>query len=216
VSLFLLTRFPFSPIVTTHPYSLRISRMSEQNTPYQVAPKTPLAGSAAAEIREQGEITRRSFPIVLTTAWVALAAALGGVTSIFVRFLFPNVLFEPVQKFKAGFTGDYSVGEVDERWKDKYGIWIVRTEEIMYALITTCTHLGCTPNWLPSQNKFKCPCHGSGYYKNGINFEGPAPRPLERAKISIDPADGQIVVDKSVQFFQERGDWTNPDSFISL
>ncbi len=190
--------------------------MSEQITPYQVAPKTPLAGSAASEIREQGEITRRSFPAALTTAWVALAAAVGGLTGIFVRFLFPNVLFEPVQKFKAGLPGEYSTGEVDERWKDKYGIWMVRQEEMMYALITTCTHLGCTPNWLPSQNKFKCPCHGSGYYRTGVNFEGPAPRPLERAKIFIDAADGQIVVDKSVQFHQERGEWTNPDSFLKL
>jgi hypothetical protein len=42
--------------------------MSEQLSPYQVNPKTPLAGSAAADIREQGEITRRKFPFVLTTA----------------------------------------------------------------------------------------------------------------------------------------------------
>jgi len=97
--------------------------MPEEITPYQVAPKTPLAGSAAAEIREQGEITRRSFPVVLTVAWATLAAALGGLASIFGRFMFPNVLFEPVQKFKAGLPNDYSVGEVDERWKEKYGIW---------------------------------------------------------------------------------------------
>jgi len=190
--------------------------MAEEITPYEVAPKTPLAGSAAAEIREQGEISRRSFPVVLTSAWLALTAALGGLTSILVRFLFPNVLFEPVQKFKAGLVNDYAVGEVDERWKEKYGIWIVRTEEIVYALIAVCTHLGCTPNWLPTQNKFKCPCHGSGYYKNGVNFEGPTPRPLERAKIFLDPADGNIVVDKSAQYHQERGEWVNPDSFIKL
>ena len=107
--------------------------MSEQITPYQVAPKTPLAGSAAAEIREQGEVTRRSFPFVLTTAWLALTAALGGLASIFGRFMFPNVLFEPVQKFKAGFPGDYSIGEVDERWKEKFGVWVVRTEDMNSA-----------------------------------------------------------------------------------
>ena len=190
--------------------------MPEEITPYQVTPKTPLAGSAAAEIRESGEMTRRGFPVVLTVAWAALAAALGGLASVLGRFMFPNVLFEPVQKFKAGFASDYSVGEVEERWKDKYGIWIVRTEEIMYALITVCTHLGCTPNWLASQNKFKCPCHGSGYYRTGVNFEGPAPRPLERAKIYIDPSDGQIVVDKSKQFHQERGEWTDPEAFIKV
>ncbi|HUP59792.1 MAG TPA: Rieske 2Fe-2S domain-containing protein [Thermoanaerobaculia bacterium] len=190
--------------------------MSEQITPYQVNPKTPLAGSAAADIREQGEITRRRFPVVLTLAWGALAAALGGLASVLGRFMFPNVLFEPVQKFKAGFPSDYTVGEVDERWKEKYGIWVVRNEEMMYALITTCTHLGCQPNWLPSQNKFKCPCHGSGFYRTGINFEGPAPRPLERARVFIDTADGQIVVDKSVQFHQERGEWVNPESFLKV
>jgi len=190
--------------------------MSEEITPFQVAPKTPLAGSAAADIREQGEITRRKFPAVLTAGWVFLTLALGGLASVLGRFMFPNVLFEPVAKFKAGMVNDYSIGEVDERWKEKFGIWIVRTETIMYALITTCTHLGCTPNWLPSQNKFKCPCHGSGYYKTGVNFEGPAPRPLERAKIFIDPAEGQIVVDKATSFHQERGEWTNPDAFIKL
>ena len=42
--------------------------MSDEITPYQMVPKTPLAGSAAAEIREQGEITRRGFPVVLTAA----------------------------------------------------------------------------------------------------------------------------------------------------
>ena len=169
--------------------------MSEELTPYQVVPKTPLAGSAAADIREQGEISRRSFPFVLTLAWVSLTAALGGLASVLGRFMFPNVLFEPVQKFKAGQMSDYAVGEVDERWKDKFGIWLVRTEEVMYALIAVCTHLGCT---------------------SGVNFEGPTPRPLERAKIFLDPSDGQIVVDKSKQFHQERGEWVDPESFIKL
>src|SRR5262249_41350708 len=184
--------------------SLSQARMPEEITPYQVTPKTPLAGSAAADIREQGEVTRRAFPFVLTLGWASLTAALGGLASVLRPLMVSNVLFEPVQKFKAGFVADYSVGDVDERWKDKYGIWIVRTEEMMYAIITVCTHLGCTPNWLPSQNKFKCPCHGSGYYRTGVNFEGPAPRPLERAKIYIDPSDGQIVVDKPQQSHQKR------------
>src|SRR6266849_6469126 len=145
--------------------------MSEEITPYQVTPKTPLAGSAAADIREQGEITRRSFPVVLTLGWATLTAALGGLAGILGRVMFPKVLFEPVQKFKAGLPADYSVGEVDERWKEKFGIWVVRPEESMYALLTLCTHLGCTPNCLPSHNKFKCPCHGSGYYRTRVNFE---------------------------------------------
>ena len=190
--------------------------MANDITPYQIAPKTPLAGSAAADIREQGEVSRRSVLGWLTVAWVALAAALGGMASIIGRFFFPNVLFEPIAQMKIGLPTEYTVGEVDERFKDKFGIWVVRDEKVMYALITTCTHLGCTPNWLASQNKFKCPCHGSGFYKTGINFEGPAPRPLERARIYVDAADGQVVVDKSKQFHQERGEWSDPESFLVL
>jgi Rieske Fe-S protein len=86
----------------------------------------------------------------------------------------------------------------------------------LYALIAICTHLGCPPNWLEAQNKFKCPCHGSGYYKDGINFEGPTPRPLERAKIFLDPDDGQIVIDKSQIYQWEMGQWEDPDSFIQV
>ena len=190
--------------------------MANELTPYEITPKTPLAGSAAADIREQGEITRRGFSVVLTIAWTALAAALGGLASVMGRFMFPNVLFEPVSKFKAGSPRDYAIGEVDERWKEKYGVWVVRTDEVLYALITTCTHLGCTPNWLPSQNKFKCPCHGSGFYKTGINFEGPAPRPLERARVSIDLSDGQVIIDKSKQFHFERGEWADPESYLKV
>jgi len=46
------------------------------------------------------------------------------------------------------------------------------------------------------ENKFKCPCHGSGYDSEGVNFEGPAPRPMDRAHVEFAP-DGQIIVDTS-------------------
>ncbi len=76
-----------------------------------------------------------------------------------------------------------------------------------------CTHLGCTPNYLSAENKFKCPCHGSGYRLTGVNFEGPAPRPLERARVALSD-DGQILVDKSRKFQYELGQWKDPDSFL--
>ena len=130
------------------------------------------------------------------------------------RFLFPNVLTEPPSKVKVGFPENYEEGKVIEKYKDQ-NIWIVRNNGLIYALSTTCTHLGCTPNWLESASKFKCPCHGSGFYISGINFEGPAPRPLERWALATGD-DGQIVVDKSRKFQQERGEWSNPESFITV
>jgi cytochrome b6-f complex iron-sulfur subunit len=92
----------------------------------------------------------------------------------------------------------------------------VRVSDGFVALYAKCTHLGCTPRWLEAENKFKCPCHGSGYYVSGINFEGPAPRPLERAEIGISAEDGQIIVDKAVRYLYERGQWSDPKAFVKM
>ena len=161
------------------------------------------------------EMPRRSFFSWLTVAWLAFAAATGGFFAMTVRFLFPNVLFEPPQSFKIGFPDDYQIGQVNIRWKKLHAIWVVRTTEHIYALSTVCTHLGCTPNWLDNERKFKCPCHGSGFRKSGVNFEGPAPRPLERFKIAL-ADDGQILVDKSKLFQYEKGQWDDPESFLKV
>jgi len=122
----------------------------------------------------------------------------------FIRSAFPRVLFLPPSKFKAGLPGDYLVGEVSDKFLRDYRTWIIRTKLGFYAIFAKCTHLGCTPRWLKSENKFKCPCHGSGYYISGLNFEGPAPRPMDRFKISVGD-DGQLVVDKSVTYVMAPG-----------
>jgi cytochrome b6-f complex iron-sulfur subunit len=171
------------------------------------------AGAAPAAPSEPSELSRRIFLWSLPVAWAAFAAASVSGLIATARSLFPNVLFEPPQSFKAGFPGEYNVGEVDVRWKDAFGVWIVRIPSGFYALIAVCTHLGCSPNWLPAENKFKCPCHGSGFYMSGVNFEGPAPRPLERARIVL-ADDGQILVDKSTKFQQEKGEWEKTDAFL--
>jgi cytochrome b6-f complex iron-sulfur subunit len=131
------------------------------------------------------------------------------------RSAFPRVLFAPDTSFKAGFIEDFVVGEVSEKFKSEYRVWIVRQAEGIYALYAKCTHLGCTPRWLKAENKFKCPCHGSGFYPTGINFEGPAPRPLERVRVAR-ADDGQIVVDVGVKYRQEKGDWDKPGAFLRV
>ncbi len=151
----------------------------------------------------------------MTVGWAAFTGAMVAGTTAAGRLFFPNITFEPPQQFKAGFPAEYAVNKVDERFKKKYGVWIVRNERGIYVLSTVCTHLGCTPNWLEAEAKFKCPCHGSGYYATGINFEGPAPRPLERFRINV-AEDGQIYVDKTAKFQFEKGQWNDPASFLEL
>jgi cytochrome b6-f complex iron-sulfur subunit len=156
----------------------------------------------------------------------ALAIGFVGLTTTFVlwtlgtvRFMFPNILREPPSRFSVGTPDKFPAGQVEERFKAQFGVWIVNAEyngqQQIVALKSVCTHLGCTPNWLEAEQKFKCPCHGSGFYKDGINFEGPAPRPLERYAISIG-SDGSIEVDKSKTFQEEMGAWNDPASFIPV
>ena len=116
-------------------------------------------------------------------AWGAFTASTAGCLAATGRFMFPNVLNEPPQQFTIGFPEEYGEG-VDERWKDRFGVWVVRTpfDEYhesagFYALLVTCTHLGCTPNWLSAESKFKCPCHGSGFRPDGHQLRGTGAAP---------------------------------------
>jgi cytochrome b6-f complex iron-sulfur subunit len=130
------------------------------------------------------------------------------------RFMFPRVLFEPSTVFKAGFPTDYSPGAVSTRWIKDYRTWIVRTDQGFFAIYALCTHLGCTPRWLEAEGKFKCPCHGSGFTMEGVNFEGPAPRPLEHCQITL-AEDGQLQVDTAIRFREDLGQWRMPGAFLS-
>ena len=185
--------------------------------PAAPAPAPPAAKPAPAAAPKPAAapaaVTRRGFLTAVGVAWSAFAAACAAGAVATTRFMFPNVLFEPPQTFKAGFPSEFLVGTVDQRFKESFGVFIVRNEEGIYALKAVCTHLGCTPNWLEAENKFKCPCHGSGFYRTGINYEGPAPRPLERYRIVL-AEDGQILVDKTKSFAYEKSEWTSPESFL--
>ena len=106
---------------------------------------------------------------------------------------------------------------VDTKFQQKYRIWVDRTPDRLFVIYARCTHLGCTPDWKPSENKFKCPCHGSGYDSEGINFEGPAPRPMDRAHIELAP-DGQVLVDTSKLYSWPKGQpskFNDPGAFLT-
>lgn len=194
--------------------------MAEEESKTETAATGDAKGADAAPAKpakkdvKKADATRRQFNW-LALGWTFFAAAGGAGLTAMGRFMFPNVLTEPPSSFKAGLPSDFSIGVVDTRFKEAFQVWIVRNELGIYALSTICTHLGCTPNWLSAENKFKCPCHGSGFYMSGINFEGPAPRPLERFRIVL-ADDGQVQVDKSRVYKQEAGQWSDPESFLSL
>jgi cytochrome b6-f complex iron-sulfur subunit len=188
--------------------------MAEETKATDTGEDRPATKPAKPAKADEPKVTRREFNW-LALAWSFFAASAAAGLTATGRFMFPNVLTEPPSTFKVGFPSDFAIGSVDTRFKEKYRVWVIRNEEGMYCLLAICTHLGCTPNWLEAENKFKCPCHGSGYYMSGINFEGPAPRPLERVKITL-ADDGQVLIDKGRTFKQEAGQWSDPDSFLKL
>src|SRR6185312_9046174 len=167
-------------------------------TPAVGTSKAAKAGGVAAIGPEDNSVNqRRRF------AWAMIAAFLTAWFLAFFRFFLPRTLFEPATSFKVGYPQDYGLG-VDTKWQQKYRIWVDRRPDRLFVIYARCTHLGCTPDWKPAENKFKCPCHGSGYDSEGVNFEGPAPRPMDRAKVEISP-DGQILVDVSKLYQWPKG-----------
>ncbi|MBO1223056.1 MAG: Rieske 2Fe-2S domain-containing protein [Planctomycetes bacterium] len=136
-------------------------------------------------------ITRRS---LFWVSWLAFWGLVSMWSFAVVRYLVPRVSYEPSSLFKAGKPADYAMGSVTLIGARK--VWIVREEKGIYALIAVCTHLSCQPLWLEQEQIFKCPCHGGQFYKNGVNFAGPPPRPLDRALVTL-ADDGRLLVDKS-------------------
>ena len=184
--------------------------------PKPVKPAAKKGADAEQDRRGFLEMALGSF---MATGFTALSMT-GGLFGLgLARFMFPNVLAEPPSRFKVGFREGFPSGKVETKYVAQYGVWVVNSDvggqQQIYALKTVCTHLGCTPNWLEAEQKFKCPCHGSGFYKDGVNFEGPAPRPLERYAIRI-ADDGQLEIDKGRSYHEELGQWADPESYITV
>jgi cytochrome b6-f complex iron-sulfur subunit len=185
------------------PMGTSVARSGESTryvgTPAVGTSKAAAAGGVAAIGPEDNEINRRRRRLV----WAAVGAFLGAWFLAFFRFFLPRTLFEPNTTFKIGYPSDYALG-VDTKFQQKFRIWVDRTPDRIFVIYARCTHLGCTPDWKPSENKFKCPCHGSGYDSEGINFEGPAPRPMDRAHVEVAP-DGQIIVNVAKLYSWPKG-----------
>jgi cytochrome b6-f complex iron-sulfur subunit len=186
----------------------------------QPALKSPTArpsAPAASAVKEPKKLepNRLRRRIIWTAVWGYIAASF----FMFLRFFFPRALFEPDTVHNIGYPSDFQIG-VNEKYKQAYRIWVVMEPPRLFCIFGKCTHLGCTPDWKPAENKFKCPCHGSGYTPEGINFEGPAPRPMDRAYVELN-AQGEIIVDTSRLFswFKSQGGpdhFDDPGAFITV
>ncbi|MDP6769656.1 MAG: ubiquinol-cytochrome c reductase iron-sulfur subunit [Anaerolineales bacterium] len=61
------------------------------------------------------------------------------------------------------------------------------------ALYKICVHLGCLYKWVPTNDRFECPCHGSKYLASGSRIDGPATRNLDSFPIEFVDDDGNVL-----------------------
>lgn len=173
----------------------------------------PAVNERRANVELIDNTGRRNFLKGLGVSAVLLA--LGGQMYAMLRSLLPNVLYEPPQKFKIGLLEKFTDGG---RFLEEKRLFVFRQQNTFHAISAECTHLGCTVKMIKlnqpkkvtaggrefeEQVEFHCPCHGSKYYGDGTNFEGPAPRPLDYFSLEVSPDDGQLIVDKSTKVDQE-------------
>ena len=159
---------------------------------------------AEATVRTDG-LTRREFLYYIWGASIALFAL--EVTGLTIWFLLP--------RFKEGQFGGKFRLPVDALPEENAPpanfpdgrFWLVKINsdqpnELMCetegdggaivgaaAIYKVCTHLGCIYAWVEPNDRFECPCHGSKYRLDGRRITGPAPRNLDRFKMSALDAD---------------------------
>jgi cytochrome b6-f complex iron-sulfur subunit len=137
---------------------------------------------------------------------VGAALGIAGAGTVFttIRFLRPNVLFEPPTLFPIGAADRIMVGTLLILTQQK--LFVGRTEQGFFAMSAACTHLGCMTRLEPASGEIICPCHGSRFNKRGHVVGGPAPAPLQRKAVVI--KGGQLIVDVSKA--------VSPDTFLEV
>jgi cytochrome b6-f complex iron-sulfur subunit len=137
------------------------------------------------------QYTRRE--ILTRFGWLATLGTFGGLAGASVRYVIPNVLYEPPLAFKIGRPEDYPEG-VD--YIDDKRIFVIRHGGLFKVVSAVCTHLGCSVQWAAERNRFECPCHGSLFNAQGRVTAGPAQAPLPWYEVTL-TADGKLQVDES-------------------
>ena len=137
-------------------------------------------------------LSRRDF-FQLAFGWCTAVFAFGASMAAAARYIVPNVLFEPDQRYKALKPEDYAEGVT---FLPELRVYLVRKGNSFRAVSAICTHLGCTVNQKSSGPGFHCPCHGSQFNDNGAVTGGPVPKPLPWFLVSLS-RDGRIVIDTS-------------------
>jgi Rieske Fe-S protein len=76
-------------------------------------------------------------------------------------------------------------------------VYVIRQSETdLIAFSAVCPHLGCTFDYRPARNDFRCPCHNAMFGVDGKQVEGctVSPRDLDPLEVKSDPQTGAVEV----------------------
>ncbi|HYA87006.1 MAG TPA: ubiquinol-cytochrome c reductase iron-sulfur subunit [Nitrospirota bacterium] len=150
------------------------------------------------------DITRRNFMVrtiigIIVFISAVLAIPFGGFG------ILPALSKKETGWSDVGTIADLAVNEPQERrfmqlvksgWQEEKlerSLWLVkRPDGLVTAFSPNCPHLGCGYRWFDSDQRFKCPCHGSVFDINGKVVSGPAPRPLDTLDTRVE--EGKVFV----------------------
>ncbi len=148
---------------------------------------------------------------VVTASLTAVAAAMISPLKKFVRPA--RKASQSLMAFDAGKPESYELHNVDARFRDSQGIWIVRHLDSLYAL-SVKTSEGQLTEWNKPGQYFSTSA-GQRYYKSGICYQGSKRKSLKRVAVTLNNQ-GHLELDPAKTFRQERGEWAHPQSFLNL
>lgn len=101
------------------------------------------------------------------------------------------------------------IGEKVDAWtreqnKQLGTVWVSKDDRGQpVALTAECPHLGCRIGYDPKRDLFLCPCHDSGFKRDGAVSWGPSPRGMDALEARV--VDGKVEVNFK-RFQTQRSD----------
>ncbi|MFQ5922759.1 MAG: ubiquinol-cytochrome c reductase iron-sulfur subunit [Anaerolineales bacterium] len=186
------------------------------------AEEQPAAEGLAGALEDLGvaspALTRREFLYYLWASSMAVfLAGAGGVTIWFAlpRFRegeFGGVFIIPIEDIPAPDSDPKEFAE-GRFWLVNLGEGAVndprQPEEYEFdpglrVLYKVCVHLGCLYKWVPTNDRFECPCHGSKFLKSDSRIGGPANRNLDQFIVQVIDASGNVLEQTEATWLGDR------------
>ena len=162
-----------------------VARPAAPTVTSQAARAAAAQGARAAFKGEDPDVVTRRF-VLRWLLWGSVVAWFGLAGGTAVAMFWPNKITGFGGIIPAGTTDQFPANVRPPVVVTEAHAYVVNPGPGILALWWKCVHLGCTVPWVPGEDHFHCPCHGSVYLYNGQRIAGPAPRSLDLFPVMID------------------------------